>query len=132
MGDDVAFGAHAILLAPSLIELGSRVYVGRDFHLESNLVAGDDILISSRVAFVGNDHSFDSADQTVFNQGRSAPATVVLEGDNLIGFGTIIVGTVTIGHGCIVGAGSVVTCDLPPESICAGVPAKVLRQRERR
>jgi acetyltransferase-like isoleucine patch superfamily enzyme len=81
------------------------------------------------VSFIGNDHIFNNPDKTIFFSGRLPSSTIILEGDNLIGFGTIVIGNVTIGKGCIVGAGSVVTKDLPSYHICAGVPAKPLKKR---
>lgn len=129
VGRNVWFGRGAMLAAPDIIRIGSNVAIGRNFHLETNLVIGDDVLISSSVAVVGNDHLFDSPATTVFWQGRSDPSCVVLEGDNLIGFGTRIVGNVTIGRGAIVGAGSVVTRDLPGGYVCVGTPARPLRPR---
>ena len=103
IGDNVRFGPHAALNAPEFIRLGDNIRVGRDFHLETNLTVGNEVLISSRVAIVGNDHPFDAPEATVFSQGRGPAHHVVLGGDNLIGFGTTIVGTVNIGRGCIVG-----------------------------
>lgn len=47
-----------------------------------------------------------------------------------IGFGVIVLPGVTIGDNCIIGAGSVVTKDIPPNSIAAGNPARVLRKRD--
>jgi chloramphenicol O-acetyltransferase type B len=131
-GQNVWFGAGAVLAAPSFIRLGDNVAIGRDFHLETNLEVGSDVLISSRVAIVGNDHLFNDAETSVFWQGRAPEQTVHLEGDNLIGFGTIIIGAVTVGRGCIVCAGSIVTRDLPPQTVCVGAPAKPIRDRHHR
>lgn len=49
--------------------------------------------------------------------------------DVWIGHGVIIVGNVTVGNGAIIAAGSVVTKDIPPYTIVAGVPAKEVRKR---
>jgi acetyltransferase-like isoleucine patch superfamily enzyme len=129
MGKNTTIGKQAYLSPPDFMRIGDNVSIGAEFHLESNLEAGSDILISSKVAFVGNDHKFDDPDQTVFWAGRNPPSTVTLEGDNLIGFGVTIIGDVTIGRGCIVGSRAVVTCDLPPYTICVGVPARPIRGR---
>jgi len=129
VGENVWFGAGAVLAAPDFISVGDNVAFGRGFHVETNLTVGDDVLISSGVAIVGNDHRFDDPTVTVFWQGRATPDTVVLEGDNLVGFGTVIVGSLTVGRGAIIGARSVVTRDLPAGFICAGCPARPMRPR---
>jgi acetyltransferase-like isoleucine patch superfamily enzyme len=128
-GRDFSIGKDFDIRPPLSAVFGNRVGIGKNITIECNVSVGDDVLISSNVAFVGNDHRFDDPASTVYAQGRHPDATVVLEGDNLIGFGVILVGPVKVGRGCIVGAGSVVVKDLPPNSICAGVPAKFIRQR---
>lgn len=131
VGENSWFGARAMLAAPNFVHIGRDVAIGRDFHVEANLRVGDGVLISSRVAIVGNDHRFEGTDQNIFWGGRLESATVVLEGDNLLGFGATVIGPAAIAQGCIVGAGSVVTGDLPPDSICVGVPARAIRVRRR-
>jgi acetyltransferase-like isoleucine patch superfamily enzyme len=128
-GRNVNFGKGLELRPPTFLEIGDNVSIGPWFLTESNVKIGSDVLISSKVSFVGNDHAFDNPEKTIFFSGRLPASTVVLEGDNLIGFGVIIVGNVTIGKGSIVGAGSVVTKNLPEYSICAGVPARPLKKR---
>jgi chloramphenicol O-acetyltransferase type B len=108
---------------------GDRVSIGRGFDCLTDAVIGDDVMISASVAFVGNDHGFDDPNKTIHTQGSLPHSTVRLEGDNLIGYGTIVVGTVTVGRGAIVGAGSLVTRDLPPETVCVGRPARPVKSR---
>jgi len=128
-GKDFAIGRRSAILCPDFFEAGERVHIGQDFLCEVNARIGNDVLISSFVRFIGNDHLFDEAGVTVFSSTRAATACQVLEGDNLIGNGTIVLGNVTIGRGVIVGAGSLVTRDLPPNWICLGRPAKPVRKR---
>ena len=54
---------------------------------------------------------------------------IIIEGENWIGANVTIIGGVTVGRGAIIAAGSVVTKDIPPYSIAAGVPAKVIKPR---
>ena len=54
---------------------------------------------------------------------------VIFEGDNWIGTSVIILKGVTVGKGSIVAAGSIVTKNVPPYSIVAGVPARVIKKR---
>lgn len=128
-GRNVNLGRRIEIRSPHRFIVADNVSIGPYFIAEANVEVGPDVLISSRVSFISNDHAFDDPTKTVYYGGRLEPSTIVLEGDNLIGFGSIVVGNVRIGKGCIVGAGSVVTRDLPPYTVCAGVPARVLRSR---
>lgn len=58
-----------------------------------------------------------------------AKGNIVVEDDVWIGFGSIILSGITIGKGAIIGAGSVVTKNVPPYAIVAGTPARILRYR---
>ncbi len=60
---------------------------------------------------------------------ENVPSKIVIEDDCWIGAGVVISKTVTIGKGSIIGANSVVTHDIPPYSICAGSPCRVIRSR---
>lgn len=129
VGKNVALGKKAQLKSPDYCVFGNNVAVGAYFWVDTNTRIGDEVIISSKVSFVGNDHSLEPESGSIYWAGRLPSSTVVLEGDNFIGFGVIVLGDVTIGRGCVVGAGAVVTHDLPPNTICAGVPAKVIRAR---
>ena len=123
---DLALGGGARILSPEFFRMGNLSAIAANFHAETNVSAGDDIVISSQVAFVGNDHDF-SETRSRFLSPRAQSSTTVLEGRNFIGFGCILVGNVTIGEGAIVGAGSIVTRDLPRDSLCVGSPARPIR-----
>jgi chloramphenicol O-acetyltransferase type B len=128
-GQNNHFGAQCCFRPPNQMQLADDVAFGQEVIVETDLVVGQGTLISSRVSFVGNDHAFDDPSSNVFWQGRNPPSRIVLEGDNLIGNGAILIGNLRIGKGAIVGAGSVVTKDVEPGVIVAGVPARVVRAR---
>jgi len=129
IGTNVNFGRYTEIRSPEFANFGNNVNIGPWFLTEANLDIGSDVLISSKVSCIGNDHAFDDKTKSIYFQGRLPASTIILEGDNLIGFGSILIGNITIGKGCIVGAGSVVTKSLPPYTICAGVPARVIKSR---
>jgi acetyltransferase-like isoleucine patch superfamily enzyme len=113
-------------------KIGSDTYVAEDMIVaeiledkSEKLVIGNRVAIGPRVTFVT------SSDP---NRSRIGPAPVVpirgkivIEDDAWIGAGAIILPNVRIGEGAIVGAGAVVTEDVPPRAVVAGIPAKILR-----
>jgi acetyltransferase-like isoleucine patch superfamily enzyme len=125
----VLIGAGCRILSPTIFRVANRVGIARDFVVETDAEIGPGSLISSSVSFVGNDHEIDKAGVTVFDGQRRPRSKIILEGDNFVGFGSILVGNRRIGRGAVIGAGSVVTRDVLPYTIVAGVPAKELRKR---
>lgn len=128
-GDQFRLGAGAVINSPGPIAFGDRVRIARGLHVETLLRVGHDVLMSSHVAFIGNDHPFDDSDRPITSFQRAATASVTIGDDCFIGYGATIVGPVHIGTGSIVGARSVVTSDVPANSVVAGVPARLLRSR---
>ncbi|MDT7516460.1 CatB-related O-acetyltransferase [Rhodoferax mekongensis] len=138
-GSDVHVGRGTRLWAPLGLNIGSHVYIGKQVHIEANCDIGDYCLIANRVAIIGrNDHDFTAVGFPM----RYAPwigsnrfpspqkeVKAIIESDVWLGFGTMVLTGVTIGRGTVVAAGSVVTKDIPPYSIAAGVPAKVVAKR---
>ncbi len=68
----------------------------------------------------------DASTNRVLNLTRSLAIPVVIEDDCFIGYGSVILMGVTVGKGSIVGAGAVVTSDVPPGTVVAGNPARVI------
>jgi chloramphenicol O-acetyltransferase type B len=128
-GRSLVVGPAFRLARGRTLTIGDRVSIGRAFECMTDAVIGDDVMISANVAFIGNDHAFDSRAETIQTQGPLPPSKIVLAGDNLLGYGTVVLGNVTIGRGAIVGAGSLVTRDLPPGMVCVGRPARPVRSR---
>ena len=129
LGRNVLIGAGCRILSPTSFRVADGVGIARDFVVETDADIGPGTLISSSVSFVGNDHEVDKPGVTVFDGQRMPPSKIVLEGDNFVGFGSILIGNRRVGRGAVIGAGSVVTRDVPPYTIVAGVPARELRKR---
>jgi putative colanic acid biosynthesis acetyltransferase WcaF len=129
VGKQFTVGRRCDILSPGEFVAGDYVSIGQDFLCETDAHIGSHVLISSRVSFIGNDHDIEQPGVNVYEARRLPPTKVTLEGDNLIGNSVIIVGQVTVGAGTIVGAGSLVTADLPAGWICYGRPAKPMRRR---
>lgn len=127
-GDNCYFGKKALFLVPEKARFGSNVAMGAYLFVQANVEIGDDCLISSRVSFIGNDHCLEE-DKSPYWSRCGPPSTIVLEGENFIGYGATILGNVRVGRGAIIGAHALVNADVPSEAVVAGVPARVIRMR---
>ena len=112
------------------IEIGFRTYIGPYTCIAGPgpVVIGQQCLISSHCGIYGNNHVFEDTNTYIRNQGFTCKG-ITLEDDCWLGTGVRVLDGVTIGKGSVVGAGAVVTKDIPPYSIAVGVPAKVIGQR---
>lgn len=108
-----------------LFEMGVNSVVNQKCHLDNRggITIGDNVSISSQVCILTADH--DMASPT--NEGRERP--VHIEDYVFIGTRAMILPGVTLGRGAVVGAGAVVTRDVPPYTIVAGIPAKKIGDR---
>ena len=73
-------------------------------------------------------HNFERADIPIRNQGHICK-NIMIEDVVWLGANVVVLGGVTIGKGCVIGAGSVVTKNIEAYSIAVGVPAKVIKNR---
>ena len=87
------------------------------------------VMLAPSVAVVGKDHVTSKPGVPIIFSGRPILKPTVIEDDAWVGFGAIIMAGVKIGRGAIVGAGSVVTKDIPAYEIYAGVPARKIGER---
>ncbi|NVO27993.1 acyltransferase [Donghicola sp. C2-DW-16] len=89
---------------------------------------GDHVLMGPGVLVTAANYRFNDG-QPVTEQAMDE-GDVIIGNDVWLGARAMVMPGVTIGDGAIIGAGSVVTRDIPPMTIAAGVPAKVISQRE--
>lgn len=127
-----AFDRHLDKRFTPRITIGDRVSINYDCHIGcvNEVTIGNDVLLASRVYI--SDHSHGAPDyhdihtppseRKVFSKGP-----VVIEDGAWIGEGACILPGVRIGRHAIVGANAVVTRDVPPYTVVAGVPARPLK-----
>lgn len=138
-GRDLHVGTSTRLWAPRRLVIGHHVYIGKNVNIEANAEIGDFCLLANAVAIVGrHDHDFTRVGYPVrfspWVGSRREPSPyidekAVIGADVWLGYGAIVLTGTTIGRGCIVAAGSVVTSDLPPYTIAAGIPARPIGTR---
>ena len=93
------------------------------------IVIGDNVMMGEDVVIMTENHRFDDVSKPMRLQGYQR-SPVIIEDDVWIGLRVIILPGVKIGRSSVIGAGAVVTSDIPPYSIAGGVPAKVIKQRQ--
>lgn len=130
MGSSIVFaGLPRVSRKNSILFEGSDVYVGFDCHLGADVTFGSDVLIASSVSFVGGDHRYNIPGKAIKKSGRAESAKILISNDVWIGHGSILCGSISIGEGAIIAAGSVVVKDVPPYGIVGGNPAKLIKYR---
>jgi acetyltransferase-like isoleucine patch superfamily enzyme len=117
------------------LTIGDRTLIDRLLHLAcvGEVEIGEDALIAERVLIGDTYHDYTDPDEPILQQ-AVAPRKVTIERGAHLGFGAIIMPGVTVGEQALVGAGAVVTRDVPSLSVVVGNPARVVRRfdRERR
>lgn len=104
--------------------IGEGGFVSRGTRIGRNVMIGPDVLI------LNNNHQTTDPDTPISKQGYTPTAPVTIEDDAWIGARVILLAGVTIGRGSVVGAGAVVSKEVPPFAIVVGNPARVIRHRD--
>ncbi|MGO4891633.1 acyltransferase [Flavobacterium sp. W21_SRS_FM6] len=112
------------------VVIGNNVGINSGTVIISDLVVGNDVLIAPKCGFINRgEHTYDVCGQTIFCGPRARSEVIIIKDDVWIGYGSTILGGITIGEGSIVAAGSTVINDVPEYSIVAGNPAKLIKMR---
>jgi galactoside O-acetyltransferase len=125
-------GERTVLLPPFHAGFGSNVHIGDDFFGNVNLTFVDDVeirighgvMIAPSVTLTTTGHPVHAARRNDFAR-FSEP--IVIEDKVWIGSNVVVLPGVRIGYGSVIGAGSVVSRDIPPMVVAVGVPCRVLR-----
>jgi maltose O-acetyltransferase len=123
-----------------LMRYPERIFIGDNCLLNHNNILqagkktgvirlGDYVMVGPNVQMFAYNHCMNISDVPMIEQ-PYIDADIIIEDDVWIGAGTTILGGAKINKGVVVGAGSVVTGELLSNSICVGVPAKVIKMRE--
>lgn len=132
LGKHVYVGHHAMLKGyyKNELRIGDGSWIGQQcfLHAAGGITIGRNVGIGPGVRILTSVHR---------EEGRAVPilhasvelAPVVVEDDADLGVGSIVLPGVRIGRGAQIGAGAVVTRDVPAFSVAAGSPARVLRER---
>jgi len=119
------------LIPPFYTAGGNEIRIGRNVFINQNctfydlggLDIGDDVMIGPNVSIITTGHPLDPSQRRSVTIGKP----IVIERNVWIAVGAIIIGGVTIGKNSVVAAGSVVTKNVPPNTLVGGNPARVIR-----
>ncbi len=115
------------------IEIGNNSGIGKNAYISNiggggKVIIGNDVMMAPDVIILTKSHAYNNI-KIPMNQQKSYSSTVIIEDDVWIGIRSIILSGVKIGKGSIIGAGAVVTKDVPQYSIVGGIPAKIINSR---
>jgi len=134
VGNLINFGKNSFFSAvgESEIMIGDNVSFNMLCHINASvggkILIGKNSLIGPGVTMRTAGHRYDNNEIPIRFQGHNI-RNIIIEEDVWLGANVVIVGGVRIGKGAIVGAGSIVTKDVPTMAIVGGVPAKILKYR---
>jgi maltose O-acetyltransferase len=128
-GRNVNIEHGALINSGAEIDIGHNSGIGLDAYILGPLVIGSNVMMGPNCTLLGRNHATARTDVPMIMQQEPAAAAPVIEDDVWIGAGVTILPGRRIGAGSIVGAGAVVTRDVPPFSIVGGNPARLIGTR---
>ena len=126
-------GERFLIEQPFYCDYGYNIEIGEDFYANVNCVIldgakvtfGRNVFIAPNCGFYTAGHPLDIAQR---NSGLEYARPITVGNDVWIGANVAVLPGVTIGDGCVIGAGSVVTRDIPAHSLAVGNPCRVIRR----
>ena len=125
-------GESFCVTAPFWCDYGYNIHLGKNFYANHNCVIldcakvtfGDHVMVGPNCGFYTACHPIDPQQR---REGVEFARPITVGNDVWFGGGCTVLPGVTIGDGCVIGAGSVVTRDIPANTVAAGNPCRVLR-----
>ena len=109
------------------VMIGDHTRVGLHNTIIGPVTIGNHVNLAQGITVTALNHNFENPDRRIDEQGVSTKP-VTIGNDIWVGANAVILSGVTIGDHSVVAAGAVVTKDVPPHSLVAGVPAKIIKQ----
>jgi acetyltransferase-like isoleucine patch superfamily enzyme len=137
-GGSIHIGDNTEVLEGVIIQTyGGKITIGSGCSINpytviyghGNTIIGNNVLIAGGCMIISSNHSYTDLNKTIKDQ-ESVSKGIAIESNVWIGHGCSILDGVVIGEGSVIAAGSVVNASIPPFSVAAGVPAKVIKRRE--
>ncbi len=138
-GGPVALGDRVCVLRDTILETGHNgsILVAKDVYIHprcqinaylTTIEIGSGTLIAPNCAIYPHNHGV-APNLSIREQPIQANGPIIIGEQAWLGTGVIVLGNVTIGNGAVIGAGAVVTKDIPDGAIATGVPARIVKSR---
>jgi acetyltransferase-like isoleucine patch superfamily enzyme len=138
LSKNICFGKKTVVKPFSVINTHTgKIVVGKNCAIssfnniataEADIIIGDHVRTGPGVVIHGTRRRYKEADKLIVDQGYSHKGVKI--GDDVLIGANAVVFECSIGQGAVVGAGSVVTKNVPSYSVAAGIPAKIIGKRE--
>jgi len=109
------------------VKIGDRVLIGLSNVIIGPVEIGNDVIFAQHVVLSGLNHTYENINEPIHKQ-KVKTAKIIVEDEVWIGANAVITAGTRIGKHSVVAGGSVVTKDVPPYSIVAGNPAKLIKK----
>jgi acetyltransferase-like isoleucine patch superfamily enzyme len=133
VGEKVWLARHTELQSSTRVRIGAGTTVQRNCSINGSVTLGRDCIVAPNVFISSGTHPFRAEPHLAMREqeqlGAMPERPVRIQDDCWLGVNAVVCPGVTIGKGSVIGANAVVTKDVPPYSVAAGVPATVVGQR---
>ena len=139
-GGPIEIGNNVCIYRDTIIETGNGGYfrIGNNSSIHprcqlnayvSSIEIGENVMIAPNCAFYPYDHGI-APGKPIHEQSIQSKGPIIISDDVWVGVGAIVLGGVRIGKGAVIGAGAIVTRDVPDGAIALGQPARVVKNRK--
>jgi len=130
-GEGNIFDNNITINRPANLKIGSNNFFGKNLYLiaHGKIEIGNNCSIAADCKFITRNHIFENKNIPINDQSYKY-SPIKIGDDCWFGYNVIILPGVTLGKGCVVAAGSVVTKSFSDFSVIAGVPAKLIKKRQ--
>ncbi len=131
IGDNVSVHPNIYMFNVQNLSIGDNVSIHPLSYIDAygGIEIGNDVSIAHNVTIMSANHCF-SGNETVIKDQPVEACPIKIEDNCWLGAKVIVLGNTTIGSGCVIGAGAVVTKDIESNSVAVGVPAKKIKSRD--
>ena len=124
-GVNFKVASQAMIFNPNKLDVGNNVYIGFNSYIgEGDVTINDEVLIGTFVSITASNHLRKNGS---YRFGGYESKKIIIGHGTWIGANTCILAGITIGRGCLIAAGSIVTKSFGENLILGGLPAKILK-----